>query len=521
MSATGIARLVMALAVTAWAAAAAHAVNDELIITEIMYSTLGDDDGHEFIEIYNNFASAVNLAGYVLDDDDEGPLETANINAGIVAPGTAAVLFDTRGGNTVAAMQSAWGSGVNFIPVSSWSSLGNAASGDRIGLWNSFANYDGGDVGAFLNPVATLTYARQTPWPDVDRNSDEGRSFHLTSLTDPVDPLSWSVSTKGDDGVIRSVRTDAAHELNDVAAVGNPGAVPTGVPTADTLVITEIMYHPPDGGEGEYVEVYNNTGATIDFALTPWWIDNGEDPAAAGVGGNITSGTIPDGAVAVLYNGDETPQWAAEEGWGATINFIAVKNWDDLRLGNGSDRIGLWDNFGDYNGDHITHVKAEFSLAYTDDPPWPADDGNGSVWHTNLGTDPHTGGNWQLSAVPDSISSFHPTQVYEDQWGSPGAVLLDRMPGDLNSDGFVGGADLDIIRSFWGQNVTPGNWLKGDPSGDGFVGGDDLDAVRANWGQGTPPAPAEVPEPSAAMFVVLGVLTLLTTRRPTLLARPG
>jgi len=64
------------------------------------------------------------------------------------------------------------------------------------------------------------------------------------------------------------------------------------------------------------------------------------------------------------------------------------------------------------------------------------------------------------------------------------------LSGDLNGDGFVGGDDLDIVRSHWGQYVTPGSLLSGDPSGDGFVGGDDLDIVRCCWGQGTPPAPA-------------------------------
>jgi len=75
------------------------------------------------------------------------------------------------------------------------------------------------------------------------------------------------------------------------------------------------------------------------------------------------------------------------------------------------------------------------------------------------------------------------------------------LAGDLNEDGFVGGDDLDIVRSFWGQNVTPGDLLQGDPSGDGFVGGDDLDIVRANWGQGTPPAPSAVPEPTALVLL--------------------
>jgi len=83
------------------------------------------------------------------------------------------------------------------------------------------------------------------------------------------------------------------------------------------------------------------------------------------------------------------------------------------------------------------------------------------------------------------------------------------LPGDLNDDGFVGGDDLDIVRSFWGQNVPAGDLLSGDPSEDGFVGGDDLDIVRANWGQGTPPSPSAVPEPTSVILLVTAGLVLL------------
>ena len=89
---------------------------------------------------------------------------------------------------------------------------------------------------------------------------------------------------------------------------------------------------------------------------------------------------------------------------------------------------------------------------------------------------------------------LNPPPSFDDVLVSQGGEQ--PLAGDLNSDGFVGGDDLDIVRSFWGQNVTAGDLLMGDPSNDGFVGGDDLDIVRANWGQGTPPAPSAVPEPS-------------------------
>lgn len=92
--------------------------------------------------------------------------------------------------------------------------------------------------------------------------------------------------------------------------------------------------------------------------------------------------------------------------------------------------------------------------------------------------------------------------------------LADQIEGDLNDDGFVGGDDLDIVRSFWGQAVAPGDMLQGDPSGDGFVGGDDLDIVRSHWGEGTPPAPAvEVPEP-ATWAMLLGLVLFGLAWRP-------
>jgi len=84
--------------------------------------------------------------------------------------------------------------------------------------------------------------------------------------------------------------------------------------------------------------------------------------------------------------------------------------------------------------------------------------------------------------------------------------------GDLNSDGFVGIDDLNLVLGNWNQNVTPGNPLEGDPSGDGFVGIDDLNEVLGNWNAGTPPAPAAVPEPAALALMSIGCVAILRRR---------
>jgi hypothetical protein len=65
-----------------------------------------------------------------------------------------------------------------------------------------------------------------------------------------------------------------------------------------------------------------------------------------------------------------------------------------------------------------------------------------------------------------------------------------QLVGDLDSDGFVGINDLNIVLGNWNTAVTAGDLLSGDPSGDGFVGIDDLNTVLGNWNAGTPPVAA-------------------------------
>ena len=86
----------------------------------------------------------------------------------------------------------------------------------------------------------------------------------------------------------------------------------------------------------------------------------------------------------------------------------------------------------------------------------------------------------------------------------------ETLLGDLNGDGMVGSADLDIVRGNWGATVTAGNLLSGDVSGDGVVGSADLDIVRGNWGATNF---AVVPEPGAILLLICAAFGLLIRRK--------
>jgi hypothetical protein len=94
-------------------------------------------------------------------------------------------------------------------------------------------------------------------------------------------------------------------------------------------------------------------------------------------------------------------------------------------------------------------------------------------------------------------------KLADGRWGVASSGFT-SISGDLDGDGFVGIADLNIVLGNWNQTVPPGNPLA-DPSGDGFVGIEDLNTVLGNWNAGTPPgAGANIPEPGSLLLLGVG-----------------
>ena len=76
------------------------------------------------------------------------------------------------------------------------------------------------------------------------------------------------------------------------------------------------------------------------------------------------------------------------------------------------------------------------------------------------------------------------------------------IPGDVNDDGFVSGADLNTIITNWGQSGM--DWEDGDLTGDGLVGGADYNNVLSNWG--SPGEPENIPEPTTLGLIATGIV---------------
>lgn len=91
-----------------------------------------------------------------------------------------------------------------------------------------------------------------------------------------------------------------------------------------------------------------------------------------------------------------------------------------------------------------------------------------------------------------TVAGVYTVEVLSESGTGEYLLTAERLPGltgDLDADGFVGIADLNIVLGAWNQNVTAGNWLQGDPSGDGYVGIQDLNAVLGNWNAASPETP--------------------------------
>jgi predicted extracellular nuclease len=199
--------------------AGAVAAPPDIIITEIMYDPNSAEDNWEWIEIYNAGSDAVDLAGFVVDDNNGTAHGGANIAGGNLAAGAQAILYNVDD-VSAADFAAAWGT-VNLIPVTGWSVLSLNNTGDQVSLWASFAAYSG-DHTTHANAFDTVNYAG-TGFPDP-----VGASIYLTDLgADNNVGSNWGTSTVGGTTPLFSGYQSLAAGGNVGTDIGSPGTPDT------------------------------------------------------------------------------------------------------------------------------------------------------------------------------------------------------------------------------------------------------------------------------------------------------
>ncbi|WP_405383145.1 M4 family metallopeptidase [Maribacter sp. LLG6340-A2] len=166
------------------------------------------------------------------------------------------------------------------------------------------------------------------------------------------------------------------------------------------LLITEIMYN-PNGTDGawEWIEIYNKGLQSID--LSGYVLDDNQGSSIASA--NIVSGIIEPQASVILFDADLT-QDQFKDAWG-DVNLIPVTDFPSLG-NNGGDTIGIWSSYLNYDGDNQTQLNVVEQVDYTNELPWPSDDGFASIYLTDLSVDNQQGGNWALSTVDVATPLF-------------------------------------------------------------------------------------------------------------------
>lgn len=272
----------------------------ELRISEIMYNPNSSEDDWEWVEITNVGAIPVDLAGWVIDDENSSAHAASNIAGGVVAVGATAVLFNADD-LSAADFEAAWGTGINLVPVTGWSRMALNNGGDRIGLWSSFTSYVGDQI-AHANTVVDVDYDDGGSWPTDDNSA----SIFLVDLSaDANDGANWARSTEaGPTPNFLGYRSLSAggNSGNDV---GSPGPADFPPPQFTELEIFEIQGNGPASPvEGQSVRSLDNVVTALAlngfFLQTPPERTDGDVDSSDGI--FVFSGAAPVVAVGDRVN---------------------------------------------------------------------------------------------------------------------------------------------------------------------------------------------------------------------------
>ncbi|MDB9527891.1 choice-of-anchor I family protein [Oscillatoria sp. CS-180] len=265
-----------------------------LVISEIMYNPASTEDNWEWVELFNAGDSAIDLSGYVLDDGNTVLQTTANIAGGSIAAGETAILYNADD-VSAADFEAAWGTGINLIGVTNWSSLQLNNGGDTVALWDSFASYSG-DEATFANVVARVDYDDAGDWP----TDDGAASIYLTDLAaDSNDGTNWALSTEGATTPAGDAYVSAAESGNSGSDIASPGG--TLLPPTPSFVLNELRISSPSSSDdtSNFVEIFGDANTALD-GLSVIVISGEFEPGQVDFAIDLTGGSTDSDGIALV-----------------------------------------------------------------------------------------------------------------------------------------------------------------------------------------------------------------------------
>jgi hypothetical protein len=417
----------------------------DIVINEIMYNSQSGDV--EFIELYNNSDSSVNLQNwYLLDDNDD---HSPCILQGTLDSGDYFIIA-----GSIARYQAKYpGSG----PVN----VNEYDSGDNA--W-SFGN--GGDTVRLFNSSGQLhdivEYSDGGDWPA----SPDGNGPSLELLNPGLDnslPTSWDPSDEDDGtpGAQNSVYTE------NVSPTCKNGDRLLDLPTSSDAVTVTVLAYDAEGLEK--VELMVNTGS----GYTPLLMNDAGSGGDAETGDSLYTVQIPAQGSGVLVkyyavatdNIGQTESWpnkAPEDYRAYTVNFIPprLRITEVLAVNStvNMDEAGEYDDwFEIHNEDNITvnlggmyvssalNSSMRFELPFRDLAPdeylviWADNDTEQGLFHADF----------KLSADGESVALFETTDH--------GNVLIHGWKyGIMSDDISMGFKSVDDNAPEYLKNPTPG-----------------------------------------------------------------
>jgi hypothetical protein len=282
--------------------------------------------------------------------------------------------------------------------ASDWVELHNTTGSPiHIGGWflsddnDDFMKYEIAD-GTWIDPCEYIVFYQDQHFGNVADSgchqpfalSENGETLYLHSGTDGV-LTGYSEQEKFDaseTGVAFGRYRKSTGTYNFVAMSENTAGFANAYPKVGPLVVNEIMYHPQNNGDAEYIELLNISGGPVVLqewdneqkSFVPWrFTDKGGIRFDFPLGTTMTAGEH----VLIVRSLDA---FASE--FGAIGDGIQVFEWELGRLDNGGEKIQLSKPGDEVDGERY-YIRVD-RVNYSDgshpagDDPWPSEaDGGG------------------------------------------------------------------------------------------------------------------------------------------------